>query len=100
MPAVFSRVAAAAGKRKALVSREDKERLMRIAKRPRRGPFNSIMDPAECAAGSGVVELSAAVKESGSYDAWAPEAEPEEIKDGLETVQKKKAKVRRLTGHP
>ena len=97
VPAVFSRVTAAAGKRKALVSREDKERLMRIAKRPRKGPFNSVMDPAECAAGSGAVELSAAVKQSGAYDAWAAEPMEEEVKDGLETVQKKKAKVRCLS---
>jgi nucleolar protein 53 len=92
VPAVFSRPTSA-NKRKNGVSREDKERLLRIAKRPRRGPFNSVMDPAEYAAGSGAVALSAAVKQSGTYDPWAPQPEAEEVKDGLETVQPKKAKV-------
>jgi hypothetical protein len=50
------------------------------------------MDPSEYASGSGIVDLSEAVKASGTYDAWAPQ-EVEEIKDGLENVQKKKAKV-------
>ncbi|KIM41216.1 hypothetical protein M413DRAFT_18869 [Hebeloma cylindrosporum] len=92
VPAVFSRVTGSgSNKRKSLLSREEKEKLMRIAKRPRKGPFNSIMDPSEYASGSGIVDLSEAVKASGTYDAWAPE-EVAEIKDGLENVQKKKAK--------
>ena len=67
---------------------------MRIAKKPRKGPFNSILDPSEYDAGSGVVELSQAVKQSGTYDPWAGnEDAEEELKDGLETVVKKPVKV-------
>jgi nucleolar protein 53 len=75
-----------------MLSREDKYRLLRIAKRPRRGPFNSIIDPAGSAP---IVELSQAVKDSGGYDPWGGEeqGEQEEVKDGLETVMKKKIKV-------
>jgi nucleolar protein 53 len=93
VPAVFSRTTTTTtGKRKPGLTREEKDRLMRIAKRPRKGPFNSIMDPSEYAAGSGTVALSAAVKSSGKYDPWAPQP-VEEVKDGLETVQEKKIKV-------
>ncbi|KAF8801234.1 hypothetical protein BYT27DRAFT_7262267 [Phlegmacium glaucopus] len=80
------------GKRKSVITREEKDKLMRIARRPRKGPFNSIMDPSEYAAGSGTVALSAAVMKSGTYDPWVPQL-VEEVKDGLETVQEKKFKV-------
>ena len=93
VPAVFSRTTATtAGKRKPGLGREEKDRLMRIAKRPRKGPFNSIMDPSEYAAGCGTVDLSAAVKNGGGYDPWVPQP-VKEVKDGLETVQEKKFKV-------
>ncbi|PPQ85556.1 hypothetical protein CVT25_006726 [Psilocybe cyanescens] len=95
VPAVFSRTtsasASSAGKRKSVLTREEKERLLRIAKRPRKGPFDSVLDPAEYEAGSGVVDLSAAVKYSGTYDAWVEE-EQREYKDGMETVYKPKIK--------
>ncbi|KAF9556091.1 P60-like protein [Agrocybe pediades] len=92
VPAVFSRTTSSeTGKRK--LSHEEKERLRRIAKKPRKGPFNSILDPSEYAAGSGVVDLSAAVKESGTYDPWAEPEPVEELKDGLETVFKPKPKA-------
>lgn len=67
---------------------------MKIAKRPRKGPFNSILDPSEYEAGSGMVGLSEAVKSSGTYDAWAPEVAMDVLPDGMETVQKKVIKVR------
>ncbi|KAJ7173719.1 ribosome biogenesis protein Nop53/GLTSCR2 [Mycena filopes] len=89
VPAVVSRPT----KRKSPLSSEDKGRLLRISKRPRKGPFNTVMDPTEFGAGSASLELSEAVKNSGSYDAWAPEEEVAEIKDGMETVQPKKVKV-------
>jgi nucleolar protein 53 len=92
VPAVFSRTITTAGKRKHGLSREEKDRLMRIAKRPRKGPFNSIMDPSEYAAGSGTVALSAAVKNSGKYDPWISQP-VKEVKDGLETVQEKQIRV-------
>jgi nucleolar protein 53 len=67
VPPVFSRTTTTTtGKRKPALSREDKEKLMRIAKRPRKGPFNSIMDPSQYAAGSGTVDISEAVKNSGN----------------------------------
>ena len=76
-----------------MLSQEDKSRLLRIAKRPRRGPFNSIIDSAGSAP---TLELSQAVKDSGGYDPWGGEeeqGEQVEVKDGLETVMKKKVKV-------
>lgn len=59
------------------MTREEKDKLLKIAKRPRKGPFNSVLDPTEYEAGSGVVELSKAVKESGTYDPWAVQEESE-----------------------
>lgn len=77
------------------VSREDKARLLRIAKRPRRGPFNSVMDPAEDE-GSAMVGVSEAVKSSGEYDVWGgvPKGEGEEEGVEMEGVEKKPVKVR------
>lgn len=50
------------------------------------------MDPTEFGAGSAIIEISNAVKNSGKYDPWAPE-KPVEVKDGLESVQTPKIKV-------
>ncbi len=76
------------------MTREDKERLLKIAKRPRKGPFNSVLDPAEYEAGSGVVELSKAVKESGTYDPWALQTATDED-EGEDLVPKpQQVKVR------
>ncbi|KAJ6590420.1 ribosome biogenesis protein Nop53/GLTSCR2 [Mycena vulgaris] len=97
VPAVVSRTTAK--KRKSPLSSEDKNRLLRISKRPRKGPFNTVMDPTEFGAGSATFDLSEAVKSSGAYDPWAPAEEAEEIKDGMETVQPKKVKVP-IHGHP
>jgi hypothetical protein len=55
------------------------------------------MDPSELKSGEGIVELSEAVKQSGKYDPWGggdEDVETEEVKDGMETVQPKKVKVR------
>lgn len=82
------------------MSYEEKARLLRIGKRPRKGPFNSIVDPTEFGAGSALLELSAAVKNSGGYDAWAPAPQVEELQDGMETVQPKNIKVRCLLPTP
>ncbi|KAF8153315.1 ribosome biogenesis protein Nop53/GLTSCR2 [Crassisporium funariophilum] len=99
VPAIFSRPSTAVvSKRKPGLSNDEKDRLMRIAKRPRKGPFNSVLDPSEYEAGTGIVELSEAVKSSGKYDAWAPEPEMEELQDGMETVQIKKFKPPVFTG--
>lgn len=40
-----------------------------------------------------MLEISEAVKKSGTYDVWMPSSEEGEVKDGLETVQPKKIKV-------
>ncbi|KAG1725518.1 P60-like protein [Suillus lakei] len=80
------------------VSRADKERLLRIAKRPRKGPFNAVMDHTEFGAGSALIDVSAAVKHSGSYDPWTAE-EVEELADGLEHTKKPKIKRPELS-HP
>lgn len=41
-----------------------------MGKRPRKGPFNAIMDPTEVGAGSALLEVSEAAKNSGTYDVW------------------------------
>ncbi|KAH9077722.1 tumor suppressor protein Gltscr2 [Lactarius deliciosus] len=67
VPAVHARP------RKSLVSARDKERLLRIARKDRRGPLNSIVDPSQPGAGSALLEVSEAVKKSGQYDVWSAE---------------------------
>jgi len=69
VPAVHARP------RKSLVSSREKERLLRIARKDRRGPLNSIVDPSEPGAGSALLEVTEAVKESGKYDMWSAEAD-------------------------
>ena len=49
VPAVVSRATTPSGAKN--ISRADKERLLRIAKRPRKGSFNDIMDPTHSARG-------------------------------------------------
>ena len=56
------------------MSARDKERLLRIARKDRRGPLNSIVDPSQPGAGSALLEVSEAVKKSGQYDVWSGEA--------------------------
>ncbi|KAG7439418.1 P60-like protein, partial [Guyanagaster necrorhizus] len=93
VPAVFSR-ATSSGKRKAAVTREEKEWMLRIVKRPRQGPFNSIVDPTEFGAGSAIIGLTEAMKNSGQFDPWAADAEEKvEVPEGTERLQKKPVKV-------
>ncbi|KAF4607840.1 hypothetical protein EYR40_000176 [Pleurotus pulmonarius] len=96
VPAVVSRTTTSSKKQKSPLSHEDKARLLRMGKRMRRGPFNSVMDPTEFGNGSGLLELSEAVKKSGTYDAWAEGNEEEDIEMeggfGTETVKKPKIK--------
>ncbi|KAF8624610.1 hypothetical protein AX15_005797 [Amanita polypyramis BW_CC] len=96
IPAVLSRTTS--GKRKFGLTREEKDKLLRIAKRLRKGPFNSILDLSEYKSGTSVMELSAAVKASGGYDPWQPEEEIV-LPDGLETIRKKKVKAPKVH-HP
>jgi len=74
------------------MSRKEKEKLLRIAKRSRKGPLDSVIDPSEYKAGHGSVELSTAVKESGSYDPWGPTGLVES--EAEEGPSPKKVKVR------
>ncbi|KZT26047.1 tumor suppressor protein Gltscr2 [Neolentinus lepideus HHB14362 ss-1] len=94
VPAVFSRVSSSAsGKRK--LTQEEKERLLRMGKRARRGPLNSYIDETETGNGSALLEVGEAAKKSGGYDIWSSGKESEteaEVKDGLEHVQKKQVK--------
>jgi nucleolar protein 53 len=56
------------------------------------------MDHTEFGAGSALIDVSAAVKHSGSYDPWTAE-EVEEVADGLEYTKKPKIKRPELS-HP
>ncbi|KAI0718640.1 P60-like protein [Fomitopsis betulina] len=69
VPAVLSRTTPNPLKRKVLTHSE-KDRLLRVGKRPRKGPFNAIMDPTEVGAGSALLEVSEAAKNSGTYNVW------------------------------
>ncbi|KAF8713555.1 hypothetical protein AX14_012935 [Amanita brunnescens Koide BX004] len=69
-----------------------------MAKRPRKGPFNSVLDPSEYKSGSSAVGLSHAVRVSGRYDPWHPEEE-EVLPEELQVVQKTKVKAPKLP-HP
>lgn len=92
VPAVFARTTSSTPLKRKKISHEEKERLLRIAKRPRRGPFNAVMDHTEVGAGSALLELSEAAKSSGQYDVWG---QPEEvIEDIVDAVTDKKAKVK------
>ncbi|KAI0252804.1 hypothetical protein BJV78DRAFT_1305050 [Lactifluus subvellereus] len=54
VPAVHARP------RRSLVSPRERERLLRIARKDRRGPLNSIVDPSQPGAGSALLEVSEA----------------------------------------
>jgi hypothetical protein len=88
VPAVFSRPLASAAKRKVGVARVDKDRLLRLAKRPRKGPFNAMLEPEP-----NVAEITEAVKHSGNYDPWAETDSDKDEIYGLEFVKKKAVKV-------
>ncbi|KAI0301313.1 ribosome biogenesis protein Nop53/GLTSCR2, partial [Russula brevipes] len=68
VPAVYARP------RRSVVSPREKERLLRIARKDRRGPLNSIVDPSQPGKGSALLEVSEAVKKSGQYDMWSVQA--------------------------
>ncbi|KIM57684.1 hypothetical protein SCLCIDRAFT_1219170 [Scleroderma citrinum Foug A] len=88
VPAVISR---ATKPSKHGLTPADKERLLRIAKKPRKGPFNAIMDPTEFGAGSAAIDVTDAVKKGGTHDLWTPSVE-ESLPDGLEAVRKRTIK--------
>ena len=103
VPAVVSRATSSNPKHKRKLTHEDKDRLLRIGKRMRKGPFNGVMDPTEMGAGSALLEVSEAVKASGTYDVWAqkPKEDDEMEIDGLVPGRKPQVKVRYNLGiHP
>ncbi|TDL27886.1 P60-like protein [Rickenella mellea] len=71
--AVYSRpsLTTSTKKPRSSVSREDKVRMLRMAKRKVRGPLNTVVDPTEQGSGSAILDPSHAVMESGTYDVWA-----------------------------
>ena len=75
VPAVSSRVT-----KKPPVSYQQKGKLLQITRRPRRGPFNAIIDPTEVGAGSAPIDVSEAVKKSGKYNIWEEDIETLDIK--------------------
>ncbi|KAL0569997.1 hypothetical protein V5O48_011965 [Marasmius crinis-equi] len=124
VPAVYSRNNStnSASKRKA-VSQADKERLLRQAKKPRKGPLNSIVDEADdkwggakAAGGIPIVLLdlrvlternpgvSEAVKQSGQYDPWATIEEPQAVDEddnfGAEEIKNFKKPAPKPPKHP
>ncbi|KAF8554530.1 Nop53-domain-containing protein, partial [Imleria badia] len=66
---------------------QDKGRLLRIAKHPRKGPFNATMDPTEFGAGSAAIDILHAVRHSGGHDLWDVPAVEEIVPEGLKTVR-------------
>ena len=70
VPAVSARRTSSIPSHKRKLTHEEKDRLLRIAKRMRKGPFNAVIDPTEAGAGSALLELSEAAKRSGRYDVW------------------------------
>jgi nucleolar protein 53 len=79
VPAVVSR---ATKPFSANISRADKERLLRIAKRPQKGPLNAFMDPTKFGAGSTSIDVSHAVKHSQGHDLWDVPAVEEIVPEG------------------
>ena len=62
------------------INYEQKGKLLQIARCPRRGPFNAIIDPTEIGAGSAPMDVSEAVKKSGQYDIWEEDIKMLDIK--------------------
>ncbi|KAK7683840.1 hypothetical protein QCA50_013216 [Cerrena zonata] len=83
VPAVVSRRTSSTSGHKRKLTHEEKDRLLRMGKRMRKGPFNGVMDPTEMGAGSALLEVSEAVKASGSYDVWNTPKEVEMEIDGV-----------------
>jgi nucleolar protein 53 len=67
-------------RKKDRITKEEKERLLRIGKRKRSGPFNTATDTKEIGNGSALLEPSEAVKQAGTYDVWMEEASQSEEK--------------------
>jgi nucleolar protein 53 len=96
VPAVSSRAAPVSAPSKRKLSYAEKERLLRVGKRARRGPLDSYQDETEFGKGSALLEVSEAAKQSGKYDVWAVD----EYEDLPEGMSKPKPKVLPPTTSP
>lgn len=94
VPAVLSRATSSTPNHKRKITHEEKDRLLRMGKRMRKGPFNAVMDPTEMGAGSALLEVSEAVKASGTYDVWSTPNEDTMAADGIVPGKPVKVKVR------
>lgn len=90
VPALISRTTSSASLKRKKMSHDEKDRLLRIGKRPRRGPFSAIMESTEAGEGSALLEVTEAVRQSGKYDVW--EDEDSEVPE--EEVSHKKPNVK------
>lgn len=54
--------------------------MLRIGKRSRKGPLNSIVDHEQFGEGSALLDISEAVKQSGQYDVWVEDVEGTKVK--------------------
>ncbi|KAI0701935.1 ribosome biogenesis protein Nop53/GLTSCR2 [Cytidiella melzeri] len=90
VPAVATRATSGQSLKRKKLSHEEKDRLLRIGKRPRHGPFNAVMDHTEPGAGSALMEVTEAVKQSGKYDVW----EDEDVQMDDENAPNKKPPVK------
>lgn len=91
MPAVISRSTSSTLSHKRKLTHEEKDKLLRIGKRARKGPFNAVLDHTEFGAGSALLEISEAAKKSGSYDVWTQSQEEEREENEEEEFVPKKA---------
>ncbi|GJE86349.1 Nop53 domain-containing protein [Phanerochaete sordida] len=99
VPAVVTHRTSSTPAYKRKLSHEEKDRLLRMAKKARKGPFNAIMDHTEFGAGSALLELSEAAKQSGGYDVWTQPQEEEEDETAA-FVPKKAAPKKPEVDHP
>lgn len=99
LPAVFSRSSSSSTPKRIKLSHEEKGRLLRIGKRLRKGPLNSVIDPTEVGAGSAMLEVTEAAKKSGTYDVWSSSQPLKEVEEVVGNAPGKKpdVKVRRFS---
>ncbi|EKM56661.1 uncharacterized protein PHACADRAFT_194252 [Phanerochaete carnosa HHB-10118-sp] len=98
VPAVASRTTSSTLSYKRKLTHEEKDRLLRMGKKPRKGPFNAIMDHTELGSGSALLELSEAAKKSGGYDVWSQPQEQEH--EETEFIPKKVLPKKPEVDHP
>ncbi|EIN14662.1 P60-like protein [Punctularia strigosozonata HHB-11173 SS5] len=84
VPAVTSRTfTTPSDSKKRKLSHEEKARLLRTAKKLRKGPLNSYVDPTELGAGSATIDVSEAVKNSGGYNVWETKEESNDVEEEI-----------------